>query len=242
MVGNITKKGDYHMQIIKNPYIRNRFSVALGIALFLQAVTSLVSGTLFLGPFTDKSDIPKMLLNTASNQAIANVSVFLDIITALVIVWLGVLLFSLLRKANPVLATTALALYIVEAGMLIVSKFFGFALIQISGAYSANNDKALEALAQILLQMKDFSYSMHIVPFGVGAVLFYYLLLKIKAIPPWLSLWGIIAVIPVLIGTLLKTYGIDVPFIVMLPYAPFEFFAGGYILLKGLSEKALVKL
>lgn len=201
----------------------------------------LVSGTLFLGPFTDKSDIVKIMLNTTSNQAIAHASIFLDIITALVIVWLGVLFFSLLRKVNQVWATTALALYIVEAGMLIVSKFFGFALIQVSGAYSANNDKALEALGQLLLTMKDFTYNMHIVPFGVGAVLFYYLLLKIKAIPSWLSLWGLVAVIPVLIGTLLKTYGIDVPFIVMLPYAPFEFFAGGYILIKGLSDKALAE-
>lgn len=229
------------MQTLKNGYTRNGFSVALGIALFLQALTSLVSGSLFLGPFTDKSDFVKIMLNTALNQGIANISIFLDIITALVIVWLGVLFFSMLRKVNPVWATTALALYIVEAGMLIVSKFFGSALIQVSGAYSADSDKSLEALGRILLHMKDFSYGMHIVPFGVGAVLFYYLLLKIKAIPSWLSLWGLIAVIPVLIGTLLKIYGIEVPLIVMLPYAPFEFFAGGYILLKGLSNKALAE-
>lgn len=229
------------MQTIKNGYTRNSFSVALGIALFLQAMTSLVSGTLFLGPFADKSDIVKILLNTASNQAIAHFSVFLDIITALVIVWLGVLFFCLLQKVNPAWATTALALYIVEAGMLIVSKFFAYALIWVSGAYAANNDKSLEATGQILLQLKDFSYNMHIVPFGVGAVLFYFLLFKCKAIPSWLSLWGLITVIPVLIGTLLKTYGVEVPFIVMLPYAPFEFFAGGYILIKGFSQKAPAK-
>ncbi len=78
----------------------------------------------------------------------------------------------MLQKVNRVWATTALALYIVEAGMLIMSKFFGYALIQVSGAYSVNNDKALEAIGQVLLQTKDFSYSMHIVPCGVGAVLF----------------------------------------------------------------------
>lgn len=227
------------MQIIKNGYTRNRFSVALGAALFLQAITSLVSGTLFLGPLTDKSDIIKVLLNTSSNQEIAHVSIFLDIVTALVIVWLGVLLFSLLRKVNQVWATTALALYIVEAGMLIVSKFFGYALVHVSGAYSASNDKVFEAIGQMLLQAKDFSYSMHIIPFGVGAVLFYYLLYKIKAIPSWLSLWGLIAVIPVLFGTILGTYGVEVSFIIMLPYVPFEFFAGGYIMIKGLSNKAL---
>lgn len=217
--------------------VRNGFSISLGIALFLQAITSLVSGTLFLGPFTDKSDISKIMLSTASNPAIANISVFLDIITALVIVWLGVMFFSLLQKSNFVWAATALALYVVEAGMLIISKFFGFALIQISSEYSVNQDRSLETLGRIFLQLKDFSYSMHIVPFTIGAVMFYYLLLKTKVIPSWLSLWGLIAVIPVLIGTLLNTYGIDVPFFVMLPYAPFEFIAGGYILIRGLLKK-----
>lgn len=225
--------------IIKDRYTRNSFSFALGAALFIQAITSLISGTIFLGPFTDKSDIISIMLNTASNQVIAHFSIFLDIVTALVIVWLGVLFYSLLRKANQVWATTALVFYIVEAGMLIVSKFFGYALVQVSGAYSASNDKVFEVIGQMVLEMKDFSYSMHIIPFGVGAVLFYYLLYKIKAIPSWLSLWGLIAVIPVLFGTILGTYGVDVPFIIMLPYVPFEFFAGGYIMIKGLSNKAL---
>ena len=227
--------------IIKDGYTRNRFSVALGGALFLQAITSLASGTLFLSPFSDKSDIVKIMLHTASNQAIAHFTIFLDIVTAFVIVWLGVLLFSLLRKANQVWATTALAFYIVEAGILIVSKFLGYALVQVSDAYSANNDKVLETIGQILLNVKDFSYSMHIVPFGIGAILFYYLLYKTKALPSWLSLWGLIAVIPVLFGTILNTYGVEVPFIVMLPYVPFEFFAGGYILIKGLPDKTLVE-
>lgn len=227
--------------IIKNGYTRNRFSFALGVALLIQAITSLVSGTLFLSPFTNKSDIVKIMLHIASNQAIAHFSIFLDIVTAFVIVWLGVLFFTLLRKANRVWATTALAFYIVEACILIVSKFLGYALVQASAAYSVNNDKVLETISQILLKVKDFSYSMHIIPFGIGAILFYYLLYKIKAIPSWLSLWGLIAVIPVLFGTILNTYGVEVPFIVMLPYVPFEFFAGAYILIKGLSDKTLVE-
>jgi hypothetical protein len=170
-----------------------------------------------------------------------HLSIFLDIVTALVIVWLGVLFFSLLKKVNPVWATTALALYVVEAGILIMSKFFAYALIQVSGVYSANGDQALETIGRILLQLKDFSYSMHMVPCGIGAILFYYLLFKSKALPSWLPLWGLITMIPVLVGTIIKAYGVAVPFGVMLPYAPFEFFAGIYILVRGLSDKACLE-
>jgi len=224
--------------MIKDGYTRSTFSVALGAALFIQAITSLISGTIFLGPFTDKNDIINIMLYTASNPTIAHFSIFLDIVTALVIVWLGVLFYSLLRKANQIWATTALVFYVVEAGMLIVSKFFGYALVQVSIAYSSSNDKVFEAIGQMLLQVKDFSYSMHIIPFGVGAILFYYLLYKIKAIPTWLSLWGLIAVVPVLFATILGVYGVEVPFFIMLPYVPFEFFAGGYIMIKGLSYRS----
>lgn len=227
--------------IIKDGKTRNRFSIALGFALFLQAITSLVSGTLFLSPLSDKSDIVKIMLETASNQPIAHFSIFIDIITAFIIVWLGVLFFSLLQKENQVWATTALAFYIVEAGILIVSKFLGYALVQASVSYSVSNDKALETIGRLLLDVKDFTYSIHIIPFGIGAIIFYYLLYKTKALPSWLSLWGLIAVIPVLFGSILNTYGVEIPFIVMLPYVPFEFFAGLYILIRGLPDKALVE-
>ena len=44
---------------------------------------------------------------------------------------------------------------------------------------------------------------------------------------------------PVLFGTILGTFIVEVPFIIMLPYVPFELFAGGYIMIKGLSNKEL---
>jgi hypothetical protein len=74
---------------------------------------------------------------------------------------------------------------------------------------------------------------MHILPFGIGAVLFYGLLAKSRAVPVWLSLWGLITVIPVFVGTILGIYGIEIPFVVNLPYVPFEFFIGIFILIKG---------
>jgi hypothetical protein len=214
-------------------YEKNKFTAALGIAFFTQAVTSLVSGTLFLGPFSDKTDMVKLMLDTAGNQTNANISIFLDIITALVIAWLAVLLFNLLRKVNPVWAATALVFYLLEAGILIVSKFYGYAFLQMSKIYSLNNEASFEAIGNVLLKSIDFSYKIHILPFGIGAVLFYGLLAKSRTVPVWLSLWGLITVIPVLIGTILGIYGIKIPFVVNLPYVPFEFFAGVFILIKG---------
>lgn len=216
--------------------LNNRFTIALGIALLLQAITSLVSGGILFAPLVDKTDIAATMTNIAQNQFKADLSVFLDIVTALGIVWLAVLLFSLLRKVNGVWATTALALYILEASILVMSKFATYALIQVSSTYALSGDKALQVTGQLLLQVKDFSYNMHMVPCGIGAILFYYLLFKSKTLPSWIPLWGLVTMIPVLVGTVLRTYGVDVPIIIMFPYIPFEFFAGAFILIRGLSD------
>lgn len=219
--------------------LNNRFTVALGIALLLQATTSLVSGGILFAPLVDKTNIATTMTNIAQNQFKADLSIFLDIVTALGIVWLGVLLFSLLRKVNQTWATTALALYILEASILVMSKFAGYALIQVSGIYSINGDQSLQAIGLLLLQVKDFTYNMHMLPCGIGAILFYYLLVKSKMLPSWIPIWGLVTIIPVLIGTLLRTYGVEVPIVVMFPYIPFEFFAGAFILIRGLSDNTV---
>jgi hypothetical protein len=127
----------------------------------------------------------------------------------------------------------ALVFYIIEAGILIVSKFYGYAFLQMSKIYSINNEASFEVIGEVLLKSIDFSYKMHILPFGIGAVLFYGLLAKSRAVPVWLSLWGLITVIPVFIGTILEIYGIEIPCVVNLPYVPFEFFIGIFILING---------
>ncbi len=70
------------------------------------------------------------------------------------------------------------------------------------------------------------------IPFGIGAVLFYTLLLKAAILPKWLALWGIVTVPLILVCVPLMAFGIDVPFALMVPYVPFEFVAGIVIMIK----------
>jgi hypothetical protein len=76
-------------------------------------------------------------------------------------------------------------------------------------------------------------------PFCLGAMLFYYLFYKTRVVPRALSLWGLIAVFLVLIGTLFAICGREVPFVIYLPYLPFEFVIGVWILVKGINEQTV---
>lgn len=217
-------------------FSRTPFSIGLGIALLVQAVTSLVSGSLFLGPFTDKSDILRVIQSTAASVTMARAATLLDVVTAIVIIWLGVMLYRLTKATHPVLSVLALSLYVTEAGILLLSKGFAFGFIQACILAAGQGGEAGVFVARTLLSLKDITYTLHMIPCGIGAVLFYGLIARSRALPKWLPLWGLIAMIPIWISSILKLCGLELPVYVTLPYAPFEFFAAIFILIRGLAE------
>ncbi len=200
-------------------YTKTTLSRILGATFFGQAMTALISGAIIFDPPLLRDTIDRTMLNLASNKVRVHTSIFIDMLTAVVIILLGVGMYTVGKTINKLLATFALSLYIFEAALLAVSKFIAFALLHISQSYALTGDKALEPLGgEMLLSLKSFSYSIHILPFGIGgAILFYTLLLKAQVMPKWLILWGGLITVPVvLIGVMLMMYGVPVPFILLL--------------------------
>jgi len=220
---------------------RTKLSGALGAAFVLQAVTSLVSGAFLLNPLVDSESIRNTMLRVGSHEGLVQASIVIDIVTALGIIWLGTMLYFVVRRRNSLLALVALSFYVFEAGILAVSKVAVFALLWISQQYAATGDQGLETLAELALAAKDFTYRLHIIPFGLGAIIFYYLLHRSRIVPAWLSLWGLLTVPLVLVGALWIIAGFPMPpaFLALaLPYVPFEFVAGIYIGIKGFKSTA----
>jgi hypothetical protein len=77
--------------------------------------------------------------------------------------------------------------------------------------------------------------TLHMLAFCLGGILFYYLLYKSRVVPVALSLWGLIATFPMLIGTLTQIFGYTIPFYFYLPYVPFELVIAIWILVKGIK-------
>jgi len=204
----------------------------LGITLLVQAVTALIGGTIFLGSF-DSSEITSETIRNISDSAVTGyVSILLQMITAVVIIMLGVAMYQAAGHSNKTIAIVALCLYIFEATLLAMGQVFVFGLIEVSNLYSSSVDANLIPLGEILFTCREFAGQIAMIPFGIGAILFYYLLLKAKIVPSWLALWGIFTVPLILIGVTLMAFGVNVPFIVFIPYVPFEFFTGIFIIIR----------
>lgn len=217
------------METIK---MKNGLYQFFGIVLFTQAVTSLVGGSIFLGPF-DSNVISDISMRAMANSTqVAYISILLQMITAVVIIMLGVAIYRIAGHKGKTIGIIALGMYILEAVMLVIGQVFVFGLHETSQIYSISGDANLLELGKIMLSLKEFSGQMAMIPFGIGAVLFYYLLMKAEVFPKWLALWGIATVPLILVCVPLMTFGIETPFLLLVPYVPFEFFAGIYILIK----------
>ncbi len=209
-------------------------SRVLGLAFILQFVTSFSSGVFLMSAWFVPEDMSATMLAIASNPVLLRANVFLDMLTALGVIFLGAVLFLTLRRQNQSIALTALGFYILEAALLAVSRIEAFALLSFSEAYSAGQPSELLLAGQAAYDAMEFvGGTLHMLAFCLGALLFYFLLFRSRIAPRWMSLWGLITLLPLLIGTVLQLFGHSIPFLFYVPYVPFELVIGVWILIRG---------
>jgi hypothetical protein len=211
----------------------------LGAAFLLQAVASLVSGLFLLQPLMVPGNIAASMANIANNPLQMRAAIVGEMVTAIGIVMLGALLFVTLKKQNMNVALVALGLYVIEAGLLAASRIPAFSLLRVSQeSVVAGHPAYLQTLGNLFYESQDFGYSLHMLPFALGATLFYYLFFKSGFLPRVLSIWGLIAAPLALIGILVALLGYDVPIVVFLPNLPFELTMGVWLMVKGIKDGA----
>lgn len=165
-------------------------------------------------------------------------NILLDTLTALGAIFLGAVLSVTLRKQNEKIALTALGFYIIEAALLAVSRMEAFTLLRYSEAYAAGQSPDLVFMGQVAYDSMEFAGgTLRMLAFCMGALMFYVLLDRSRIVPRWLSLWGLIALLPLVIGTFTQMVGSTFPFFLYVPYVPFELFIGIWVLVRGVGNE-----
>jgi hypothetical protein len=214
----------------------------LGAAFLLQAVASLVSGLILLQPLIVSDNIIESMTNISNNALQMRASIVVEMVTAIGIVILGALLYITLKKQNMKIAFVALGLYLIEAAILAASRIPAFSLLRISQeSVIAGHPAYLQTLGNLFYESQSFGYELHMLPFALGATLFYYLFFKSGFLPRVLSLWGLIAAPLALVGILFALFGYDVPIVVFLPNLPFELTMGVWLMVKGIRDGSEIK-
>jgi hypothetical protein len=208
----------------------------LGAAFLFQAIAS-VGWFILLSSLIVTGDISASMTNIANNAWQMRASIVVAMFTAIGIAILGVLLYVVLLKQNKIIALVALGLYLIEAAILAASRIEAFSLLRISQeSVEAGHPAYLQTLGNLFYESADFGDWLHILPFALGAILFYYLFFKSKYIPRALSLFGLIAATLALIGIPFLLLGHNIPMLVFLPNLAFELTIGVWLMVKGIED------
>ncbi len=209
----------------------------LGIAFLFQFVTSFTSSAILKKAWFAPGNIGETMFKIANNPWQMRTTILLDMLTALGVIFLGGILFLTLKRWGEKMALIAMGFYFLEGALLAVSRTQAFSLLRISQEYAIASDPVLQMMGQVAYESMDYAgNTLHMLAFCPGGILFYFLLYRSRLVPGALSLWGLIATFPMLIGTLAQIFGYTIPFVFYVPYVPFELVIGIWILVKGVPE------
>ncbi|GAG26432.1 unnamed protein product [marine sediment metagenome] len=220
----------------------------LGMMFVIVAVASLLGGLLLsslsythIGP---PDNISETMIKISDNPTTMQMSIVVELITAIGIVLLAVLLYTTLKKQNKIIALWAFGLWIGEAIILAVREISASSLLKVSQEFvkaGAPDSSNFQTLGSLFYESAQIGYGVLMVFYCLGGILFYYLFLKSKYVPIVLSLWGIIAASLGFIGTLIGFFDYDVPMYVFLPILPFELAIGIWLMVKGIRDGSEAK-
>ncbi len=212
----------------------------LGGAFLLVFLASMISNPLLTSAIGSGS-ISEILANIPENLTLMRISILIELVTSVGIVALAALLYAVFRKRYRVIATVAFGWWLAEGIILGLSKLGAYALIPLSMDFQAAGAPAssfYQTLGDFLYHGIDRQgWSLHMLFFCLGGILWYFLFVKSKAIPRVLSIWGLAALCLLSINVLWGLYNPDVGVIIYFgaPYMVFEFLIGPWLMIKGIE-------
>jgi len=153
---------------------------------------------------------PEYLVKASELKAQVITGVLLELINGIAYIGIAVLVFPILKQLNESLALGYVGFRIIEFAMQIVSDISPLILTTLSQDYvsaGAPDASSFQALGTLLLAQRYWANQMVFITYGLGAIIFYYLMYQSKLIPRFLSVWGLIGVPLVLINVLLDIFG-----------------------------------
>jgi len=215
----------------------------LGLMFIIVIILSVISGT-FLTPLNysmtgSPENITETMINFSGNPAKVQLSITGFLIEAASIVFLSVLLYAVLKEHNRVIALWAFVLWILEALFVAIRQINAFSLLYTSQTFvqaGTPSGSYFQTIGSLFYRLMQFSYDVQMVFYCIGGFLFYYLFLRSKFVPTWLSIFGILVASLGFVGELLAIFGNDVPIYVFLPILPFELIIGVWLIVKGISD------
>ena len=219
----------------------NRKTAGFIGALFLTAmVASLLGGGLVESVIA----VPHHLV-TSENETLLIAGMLLELVNAISVVGIASLMFPIMKRYNETMAVGYLGFRIIEAVFCSMIVIAPLSLITLSREYlkAGISDVQFQAAGILAIaERASIANLLILIFFCVGAFLLYSLLYQTKLLPRFISVWGLVAVVSVLIINLLSLkleIGMGISMIFVLPIILNEIFMGIWLIAKGFNPSAI---
>ena len=188
-----------------------------------------------------------MLSLVAANTSQLTGGAFFTLMMGISLVAMTIFLYPIFKKDSEELAAGMLLFRgALEGTWYIVVTLGILSLVALGNEYVAAgaNSASLQSMGNVLYQFQDFLGPVGTLVFLIGATCLYVSFYRTKLIPRWLSIWGLIGVVPYFAYALLHFFHLDTGFgfYLQMVLAPQEIVMGLWLLIAGFNKDAVKKL
>lgn len=220
-------------------------AIIVGV-LFIIATAFLFVGEAVYSPILSS---PDYLDSVYPNRIIVIIGMLLEFAIVLAMPLIAVFMFPVLKKHYEALAIGYVGFRFFEAVLFVVIESNKLSLINLSRDYINRGGIDVfyfQNMGSSIQSVNQWIFSMYVLVFGVGALIFYSALYKSKLVPRFISVWGLIAAAYLLIGSVLIMVEVlagipelGVELIFTMPIAVNEMVLAIWLIVKGFNPKAV---
>lgn len=192
-------------------------------------------------------DAPDYLVKFSENQTSVVLGVLAVLVMGISLSMMSVVLCPILKKYSESLAMGA----VIFRGVLEMASYLGVAiswllLLSLGKSYVQAGSPAtseFQLMGDTLKNLEFVSGSMALggIVFSIGAIIIYYVFLKIKLIPSWLSIWGLAGAILYLATPVIMMFGFEFEFLQYILGVQ-EMVMALWLIVKGFNRSAVSSL
>ena len=213
--------------------------------LFIIATASIFAESIY-EPILNSPDFLDLIY---PNKQTFIIGILLESIMIPAMFLIPIFLFPVLKKHNKVLALGYVVFRSLESALIGIAEINKLSLINLSrdylnkGGVDTSNFQNIGGSIQSKLIWVNTDGIIYVAIFAMGALILNFALYKSRLIPRWLSVWGIIAAVAILTGSMLFAFTDTSEVIAMLliiPIAVQEMVFAAWLIIKGFNPSAIV--
>jgi len=219
-----------------------KLAIIVGVLFIIYTGLDILS-FLFLGPVTSTN----YLVSVSENSGLVGTGALILLIGGLCGAGIAISLYPVLKKFNAGLALGAVGFRISEGVLRFVAVGGYLLLITLSQQFvqaGAPDSSYFQTLGALVYAGNRWGNVLTVLAFSVGALLYYIIFYRTKLIPRWISGWGLVGAILLMVSSALVTVGLIAPFsttqvILNLPILPQELVLAAWLIVKGFNPSVI---